>query len=199
MNICYQSKHQQDNYLHCLRSKGGLRPRVHQWVFEQNFVWNITVYHLNKMTSVIERRIHKWRTSLENNLSSKQKLQMYSRTILYYKLCRVPITWHKPLIFSSVPAIQEVEIKGGSAHATAIHGSPNWTPEKAFILGNPTGWHNGLTEMKRILPVMVWYEFPANKIFTPGRISFRLGQDCCPDQGPTIWQFVGKLLFLSTA
>jgi len=91
-----------------------------------------------------------------------------------------------------VPAIQEVEIKGGSAHATAIHGSPTWAPGNAFILGNPTGWHNGLTEMKRILPVMVWYEFPANKIFTPGRISFRLGQDNTPDQGPTIWQFVGS-------
>ena len=85
MNICYQSKHQQDNYLHCLRSKGGLRPRVHQWVFEQNFVWNIAVYHLNIMTSIIERLGYindgtHWKITYRPNKSYKCIVELFCTT-----------------------------------------------------------------------------------------------------------------------
>ena len=42
------------------------------------------------------------------------------------------------------------------------------------------------------LPSTVWYEFPVGKIFVPARVSFRARQDCCLDEGPTVWQFVGS-------
>ena len=38
----------------------------------------------------------------------------------------------------------EVEFKGGSAHAThEYHVDPNYTPDKAFILGHFGGWYMG--------------------------------------------------------
>merc|ERR1719334_2420372 len=73
-------------------------------------------------------------------------------------------------------AIAEVELKDGLADATHIHSAP-WTPDKAFLPDQPHAWING--ENQRRLPAMVWIEFPANKAFIPGRISFRPRQDCC--------------------
>lgn len=90
-----------------------------------------------------------------------------------------------------VMAISEVEIKDGSAHATNSYPAP-WTPEKAFILGHANAWINSNNANERIFPNMVWYEFPADKTFVPARISFRPRQDCCLDQAPTVWQFVGS-------
>ena len=88
----------------------------------------------------------------------------------------------------TVPAISEVEIKGGSANATSFLVSP-WTPEAAFILGHPNAWHSKNTNP---FPEAVWYEFPAQAAFVPARVSFRPRQDCCQDQAPTVWQFVGS-------
>ena len=39
---------------------------------------------------------------------------------------------------------------------------------------------------------MIWYGFPADAAFVPARVSFRSRQDCCQDEGPTVWQFVGS-------
>ena len=91
--------------------------------------------------------------------------------------------------FVSVLAISEVEIKGGSAHATSSHPAP-WTPEAAFILGHSNAW---IAEDPSVpFPSTVWYEFPAQATFVPARVSFRPRQDCCQDEGPTVWQFVGS-------
>jgi len=86
-----------------------------------------------------------------------------------------------------VPSLVEVAFEGGSAHATSEAGAP-WTADKAFILGHAKAWHNA----RAILPSMVWYEFPSSRAFVPGRISFRGRQDCCLDEAPTMWQFVGS-------
>ena len=92
----------------------------------------------------------------------------------------------------TVPAISEVEIKGGSAHATSSYGGP-WTPEAAFILGHSYAWHNKCNPAPcNPFPDTVWYEFPADAAFVPARVSFRPRQDCCHEQTPTIWQFVGS-------
>ena len=80
-----------------------------------------------------------------------------------------------------------MEIKGGSAHATSSHGGP-WTPEAAFIPGHANAWHNN----RGLFPSMIWYGFPADAAFVPARVSFRSRQDCCQDEGPTVWQFVGS-------
>jgi len=85
-----------------------------------------------------------------------------------------------------VPSLVEVVFEGGSAHATSENSE--WTADKAFIQGHAKAWHNS----DAILPSMVWYEFPASRAFVPGRISFRGRQDCCLEQGPTMWQFVGS-------
>ena len=89
----------------------------------------------------------------------------------------------------TVRAIREVEIKGGSAHATSLHPAP-WTPEAAFILGHPNAWHAGNPSVP--FPATVWYEFPAHSAFAPARVSFRPRQDCCWDEVPTEWQFLGS-------
>jgi len=87
-----------------------------------------------------------------------------------------------------VPAISEVLFEGGSARTTSEHPAP-WTPDKAFSSGHAHAWHNSAV---RIFPEIVWYEFPAGKSFVPGRVSFRGRQDCCLDEAPTVWQFVGS-------
>ena len=89
----------------------------------------------------------------------------------------------------SVEAISEVDIKGGSARATSQDAAP-WTADKAFILGHANAWHNG--EPYGMFPEIVSYEFPQSKTFIPARVSFRPRIDCCLDQGPTVWQFVGS-------
>merc|ERR1712142_402085 len=87
-----------------------------------------------------------------------------------------------------VTAISEVEFKGGAAHATSFY-DHNWTADKAFILGQRLGWHDN-PNAYGIFPKLIWYEFPAGKTFAPARISFRKRKDCCPGQGPTMWQYV---------
>ena len=101
-------------------------------------------------------------------------------------------------LYSIALAIAEVEIRDGSAHATSNHPAP-WTADKAFIIGHANAWHNGLDLVLTLFPSMVWYEFPLEKTFAPARISFRPRQDCptCIDQGPTVWQFIGKLALFS--
>ena len=84
-------------------------------------------------------------------------------------------------------ALTEVRFQGGSAQSTSQAGPP-WTADKAFILGDANAWHNS----RGIFPSTVWYEFPTGQRFVPGRVSFRARQDCCQDQGPTMWQFVGS-------
>jgi len=95
--------------------------------------------------------------------------------------------------FKSFPvsAISEVVFEGGSAGATSIHRAP-WTPDKAFSRGHSHAWHNANEAADRVFPDIVWYEFPAGKSFVPGRVSFRGRQDCCLNQTPTVWQFVGS-------
>ena len=84
-------------------------------------------------------------------------------------------------------SIREVNIQGGSAHATSSHPAP-WTPDKAFSVGHNNAWHNN----RGTFPSMVWYQFPAGATFIPARVSFRSRQDCCQDEGPSMWQFVGS-------
>ena len=86
-------------------------------------------------------------------------------------------------------AITEMKMRDGSAHATSEHPAP-WTADKAFILGHANAWHAG--SMVDGFPAMVWYEFPGDKTFVPARVSFRPRQDCCVDEAPTVWQFIGK-------
>ena len=89
----------------------------------------------------------------------------------------------------AVPAIREVNIQGGSAHATSTHPAP-WTPDKAFSVGHNYAWHNNGDNNR--LPSIVWYVFPVGQTFIPARVSFRARQDCCLQEGPTVWQFVGS-------
>ena len=91
--------------------------------------------------------------------------------------------------FSSVASIAEVAITGGTAKATTYHSSP-WLPINAFTLGHKYGWH--IANPYGMLPQMIWYEFPAGKTFVPARVSFHPRQDCCPERGPSVWQFVGS-------
>jgi len=93
-------------------------------------------------------------------------------------------------------ALAEVEIKDGTAHATSVH-SASWTADKAFSVGHNEGWHNKpdpITKKQERFPILVWYEFPAENSFIPGRVSFRARQDT--DEGinqlPAQWQFVGS-------
>ena len=91
-------------------------------------------------------------------------------------------------------AIAEVEIRDGRARATSNYPAP-WTADKAFILGHAYAWHAG--KNPELFPAMVWYEFPAENTFAPGRISFRPRKDCCLDEAPTVWQFIGKIICTS--
>ena len=79
-------------------------------------------------------------------------------------------------LLSSVTAISEVEFKDGVAHATSVY-SQNWTADKAFILGHATGWRHNPTAFV-IFPILIWYEFPADKTFVPhGGLLLRIGQN----------------------
>ena len=84
-----------------------------------------------------------------------------------------------------------MELKDGLANATHIHSAP-WTPNKAFLPDQPHAWING--ENQRRLLAMIWIEFPANKAFIPGRISFRPRQDCCLDEAPTVQHVYGFVM-----
>jgi len=86
-----------------------------------------------------------------------------------------------------VMGLTEVRFEGGSARATKEAGTP-WTAEKAFLLGHANAWHNS----REILPSTVWYEFPVGQRFAPARVSFRPRQDCCLNEAPNMWQFVGS-------
>jgi len=86
-------------------------------------------------------------------------------------------------------AISEVEIKRGTARATDESLNPAWKAEGAFIINHPYGWNSGGDAPS---PVMIWYEFPSDRIFVPARVSFRSRQDCCLVDTPTMWQFVGS-------
>jgi len=102
--------------------------------------------------------------------------------------------WKEPVVITG--AISEVKFEGGSAKATSCHPAP-WTAEKAFILGHINAWQAGRqpgaqkTEWA-IFPTIIWYEFPADKTFIPASVSFRPRQDCCLNEAPTVWQFVGS-------
>ena len=65
----------------------------------------------------------------------------------------------------------EVEITGGIAQATSAW-SKEWSPARAFVMGDSNGWHNAKKSFG-MFPEMIWYSFPKNKAFVPGRISFR--------------------------
>ena len=64
---------------------------------------------------------------------------------------------------------------GGFARATSAWGK-DWSPARAFILGDSNGWHNGRKTVG-MFPEMIWYTFPKHKAFIPGRISFRPRND----------------------
>jgi len=98
-------------------------------------------------------------------------------------------------------ALSEVEIAGGSAKATSnfTPNSIDWNPLAAFDEGEGKGWHSGdLAGKYDRFPVLVWYEFPEEKLFVPGRVSFRGRQDLTSssqdwkEQTPSEWQFVGS-------
>ena len=93
-------------------------------------------------------------------------------------------------------ALAEVEIKDGSAHATSEYPAP-WTADKAFSVGHNVAWHSKfdpITKAYDRFPILVWYEFPAENTFIPGRVSFRARQDeiKLKNQIPGQWQFVGS-------
>merc|ERR1712200_354563 len=82
------------------------------------------------------------------------------------------------------------EITGGSAHSTSVH--ETWKPLDAFREDSSRGFHSRKPER---YPVLVWYEFPEEKLFVPGRVSFRGRQDAGlapPLQTPSEWQFIGS-------
>merc|ERR1711872_436503 len=91
-------------------------------------------------------------------------------------------------------ALTEVEITGGSAHATSVY--PESKAEYAF--SDKSHWHLGRDSPGKYsrFPVLVWYEFPEEKLFVPGRVSFRGRQDSTltvvQQQTPSEWQFVGS-------
>ena len=91
-----------------------------------------------------------------------------------------------------MPALAEVTIEGGVAKTTA-YTPGNWVAKNAFIQGHAQGWYMGAIngEWGRF-PQMLWYEFPAEKAFVPARISFDSRQDCCPEETPSIWEFIGS-------
>ena len=100
------------------------------------------------------------------------------------------VTLRHLFLLSSVTAISEVEFKDGVAHATSFY-DHNWTADKAFILGHATGWRHNPTAFV-IFPILIWYEFPADKTFVPAGISFRPRNDNAPNEGPTMWKYVGS-------
>ena len=83
----------------------------------------------------------------------------------------------------------EVPISGGVPGASSNH-APPWDAYAAFTPNHPNAWHNGGANYP--FPNYVWYKFPAWNIFKPARVSFRARNDCCQDEGPTQWQFVGS-------
>merc|ERR1711872_1186853 len=90
----------------------------------------------------------------------------------------------------SVQSLEEVTFEGGSAVATSEYSSA-YTAKLAFNQITH-GWRNDADI--EALPSMVWYEFPANKSFIPGRVSFRPRQDWtgATTEGPSMWQFVAS-------
>ena len=87
--------------------------------------------------------------------------------------------------------ISEVEIKGGSAFATAYHPG-RWAPENAFSAGE-LAWGG----FQVTFPAIVWYKFPANATFPPARVSFQARADPTAahgvhTDGPVAWQFLGS-------
>ena len=115
--------------------------------------------------------------------------------MLVGRQCQTILPFITSVCFSAL-ALAEVEIKDGSAHATSEHPAP-WTADKAFNVGHNVAWsskHDPITNKYDRFPILVWYEFPAENTFIPGRVSFRGRQDT--DEGraqtPTQWQFVGS-------
>jgi hypothetical protein len=65
---------------------------------------------------------------------------------------------------STALTLQEVQFVGGKAQATTTFS--DWTAAKAFKYGDAKGWHAGLISNKaERFPVLIWYEFPADKTF----------------------------------
>ena len=86
-------------------------------------------------------------------------------------------------IFASVKTtISEVEITGGSAHATSENSNEH-KPINAFIGTRYKGWTSG-----GVLPQMVWYDFGSGNAFVPARVTFRGERKHIP----TVWEFVGS-------
>ena len=90
--------------------------------------------------------------------------------------CMSYFSFSSPLLLLRRPvrAISEVEIKGGTAHATGSWDS-TLTPDKAFLSGVDVNnaWHNDQDGNQRNFPELIWYEFPTGQTFIPARISFR--------------------------
>merc|ERR1739838_33534 len=108
--------------------------------------------------------------------STKKKMAIYSILILGVFSLGIDSAQS---FSKTTNALAEVEIRGGSAHSTT-EGLDLWTADKAFTPGHDTGFQSKPRNQSNPrdpaecvpFPITVWYEFPAENIFMPGRVSF---------------------------